>query len=119
MGRPRFTEGAGFSAQDARRSMLRQERADEELPLGWERRESDIRPGHFYYTNPTTRQVALTIEGARRDFQRKLEGDRDDGRKRKSAWDQREDEKDDARRKSEDKISKLLKHTKRSAWDQR
>merc|ERR1712217_766475 len=98
-----FSKGVAYSDQSEAKSRLQDFRSEkrrrnepEDLPPGWERRESDIRPGQFYYTNPTTRQVALTIEEAQRDYQRKLEGDRDDGRKRKSAWDQREDEKDEA-----------------------
>merc|ERR1712232_1446709 len=38
----------------------------EELPVGWEMRESVIKPGQYYFTNPTTRQVALSVEELRR-----------------------------------------------------
>merc|ERR1712151_1238337 len=92
---------------------------EEELPLGWERRESDIRPGQFYYTNPTTRQVALTLEEAKRDHERRMTGE---DKKRKSAWDQKEDDKraaEETRRRGEDKVNKLLSTKHRSSWDQR
>merc|ERR1711920_405410 len=101
--------------QDSGMSRRRREE-DEELPPGWERRESDIRPGQFYYSNPSTRQVALTVEEARRDHDRKQRGD--DG-KRKSAWDQREAEAKQSRGRAEEKMSKLLNESRRSAWDQR